>query len=310
MSKYDSLMAKWGQQQEQLPKFQDPIEPESLMTKWTGDAVVIGHVPPPVVESCCGGDPNLTLEKLYERAVQVSSDINEHVAKLRELSEQCDHVTEFGGRHGISSVGLLAGQPKRFVTYDISEDPMVQRLADLSGETDFEFRPGGSLEVEIEETDLLFIDTFHNAKQLDSELHRHAHMVRRFIALHDTKIYGEHGDDGGPGLLPSMRRFMTENPIWSVIYDVSNNNGFTVLSCDPRDKPKLPGVLEMGSNFAKAVAGHVADGMSNVDNDVLKQRLEVCSTCPQRNGERCARCGCGIVAKAKMKTQFCPIGKW
>ena len=95
---------------------------ESLKAKW-------GQTPEPVKSGCCGGD-DATLDELYERAMQISSDINEHVPKLRELAEQCDHVTEFGHRHGESSVAILSGRPRSFVTYDTADDPLLIRLND------------------------------------------------------------------------------------------------------------------------------------------------------------------------------------
>jgi hypothetical protein len=42
------------------------------------------------------------------------------------------------------------------------------------------------LEVEIEETELLFIDTYHYYAQLKKELKLHAGKISRYIAFHDT----------------------------------------------------------------------------------------------------------------------------
>jgi len=251
-----------------------------------------------------------TLAELYEAAAQTPSDINEHCPKLRELASQCDHVTEFGMRHGVSTVALLAGQPQRFVSYDLQDDPIAEVLKRKQERTDFEFRRGDSLSVEIEETDLLFIDTKHTADHLYAELDRHAGSVRRWIALHDTQIFGESGEDGGPGLLPALRRFLRERPEWSVIYHTQANHGFTVISRDERDKPSLPGKLQMAANFAKALAAHVADGAKKVDLEVLEQRLEICSLCDQRTDDRCAVCGCYLAEKASWRASFCPLGKW
>ncbi len=67
----------------------------------------------------------------------------------------------FGCRHGTSSVGILAGKPKKFVTVDLARQAEVDTLTRLAGDTDFSFVLGDSLSVEIPECDLLFIDTKH-----------------------------------------------------------------------------------------------------------------------------------------------------
>ena len=52
----------------------------------------------------------------------------------------------------------------------------------------------------------------HTADQLTRELQRHAGKVRQRIVLHDTQIFGERGEDGGPGLLVALRAFLREFP--------------------------------------------------------------------------------------------------
>ena len=49
----------------------------------------------------------------------MKSDITEHCDKLRELAVQADSVVEFRMRHGVSTVALLAGQPKQMISYDL-----------------------------------------------------------------------------------------------------------------------------------------------------------------------------------------------
>lgn len=112
-------------------------------------------------------------------------------------------VIEFGMRHGVSTVALLSGQPKRMVSYDLNHDPVAEIRKSKQGATDFSFVQGDSLSIHIDRCDPLFIDTRHTADQLTNEFQRHAASVRRWIALHDSQIFGEHLEDGGPGLLPA-----------------------------------------------------------------------------------------------------------
>jgi hypothetical protein len=90
--------------------------------------------------------------------------------------------------------------------------------------------------VEIEETDLLFIDTWHCYEQLKTELALHHKKVRKYIAFHDTYTYGLIAEDNynekspsGLGLLPAIIEFMNENPQWKFKMNVTNNNGLMIL---------------------------------------------------------------------------------
>lgn len=268
--------------------------------------------PPPELKMPCQSCPDeatLTLDDLYMRAHRIPSDINEHVLALRDLASQCEHVTEFGMRHGVSTVALLAGQPKRFVTYDLHSDPMAAALDRVKGATDFAFRQGDSLSLDIEGTDLLFIDTKHTGAHLWQELSRHAPRVHRWIVLHDTVIYGELGEDGSPGLLHAVRRYLRDHPEWSVVKHYRNNHGLLVLSRDPRDKQELPGTIEMAFSYAKALARHAVLGGTSTE-DQLRRRLEICTLCESRTDDRCAECGCPIEDKAAWSEQECPLAKW
>jgi hypothetical protein len=180
-----------------------------------------------ILESSNG--EGLTLERLYERAASEPSDINEHCPTLRRLAAQASHVTEFGMRRGVSTLAFLAAQPARLITYDLIRLAEVDSLQRLAGGTAFEFRLGDTLSIDIELTDLLFIDTRHTAAQLSAELARHASKVRRWIALHDTQVYGEVGEDGGAGLLSALRNFLASHPEWRIEERYLNNNGLIVL---------------------------------------------------------------------------------
>lgn len=170
----------------------------------------------------------MNLEELYLQAAITPSDINEHLPKLRELGSQCRQITEFGVRGGVSTVAWLASQPGQLICYDIRECPVVRELQTVAGKTQLLFVKADTANVVIEETDLLFIDTFHVASQLAKEL-ENASMVRRWIVMHDTSTFGERGEDGTPGLRFAIEPFLQENPEWTVVYESRRNNGLTIL---------------------------------------------------------------------------------
>ena len=253
-----------------------------------------------------------SLDEWYNKASGTPSDINEHCELLKDLASQCDHVVEFGSRYGVSTIAMLSGKPKRMTSYDIAQQTEIGLIQNMVRDTEYKFVNGDSLTVDIEECDMLFIDTKHTADQLLAELLRHRGKVRRWIVMHDTETFGEFGEGGKSvaGLRPAMREFMKRYPEWTVHIHKQNNNGLTVLTRDPRDKKKLPGVIQMAANFTKTIAEYVSDGMTNVSKSELESRLSECTMCEFRNNEQCGICGCFMSSKAKMRTASCPLGKW
>lgn len=155
-----------------------------------------------------------TILERYADQLAGWSDIIDHLPLLRALAAECDHVTEFGTRHGVSTVAFLAGLPShgRMVSYDV--DPGCARFDD----------PRWSLTVadtgaltEIDETDLLFIDTLHDAAHVAAEL-RNGNRARRWLVFHDTVLFGTADETTGapPGILHAIFEFMAANPHWRV----------------------------------------------------------------------------------------------
>lgn len=184
---------------------------------------------------------NKILDKYYALC-ESPSDINEHLHKLREYAEKVSRVTEMGVRGVVSTYAFLAGKPKKLTSYDIGRWPQMdecEQLAAGSG-TDFSFIQKSVLEVRIEQTDLLFIDTYHTAGQLAKELELHAGMVTRFIAFHDTTTFWEKGEDpyeglddkgrsDGRGLRYAIEPFLEAHPEWKEVYRTEKNNGLMII---------------------------------------------------------------------------------
>jgi hypothetical protein len=175
-------------------------------------------------------DPNpRSLEDLHRAACATPSDIHEHCPTLCALARACRHVTELGTRTGVSTVALLFAQPEKLVCYDLLRQPQVDALAAAAGRTAFVFHQADDRTVEIEETDLLFIDTWHVYDQLKEELRRHAARVRRYIVLHDTTTFAADGETPGHrGLWPAVEEFLAEGT-FRLRQRFTNNNGLTVL---------------------------------------------------------------------------------
>ena len=135
----------------------------------------------------------INLENKINQLFQTTSDINEHIPTLIRYGQECDSITEMGVRGIISTWAFLGSAPKKMVSYDI-QDPKewdqdineVYKTAEAYG-LDFSFTQADVLKIEIEPTELLFIDTWHAYKQLKSELKLHADKalnILYFMILH------------------------------------------------------------------------------------------------------------------------------
>lgn len=195
----------------------------------------------------------------YRKACETLSDINEHLPLLHELGQQVASAAEFGVRGGASTRALLAANC-RLRSYDLEIDEEVRRLVDAARRAgrDVEYHQADVLSLDIDETDLLFIDTLHTYGQLSRELQLHAAKARRYIVMHDTDTFGltdeviiarPRGLAGlrfrlrrsaakklqlivpAPrgGLLPAVLEFLATNDSWRVKIHKTSNNGLTVL---------------------------------------------------------------------------------
>lgn len=173
------------------------------------------------------------VQETYKLLCEHPSDINEHLPTLKKYASECEHVTEMGVRTIVSTWALLAGKPKTMVSIDINEIDCSSVKKAAGRTTAFSFIKGDTLEIDINETDLLFIDTYHNYNQLIAELKRHADKVRKYIILHDTTTFADVGEsyDGVSrlGLWPAVTEFLGEHGEWVLRERFENNNGLTIL---------------------------------------------------------------------------------
>jgi hypothetical protein len=187
-----------------------------------------------------------------------SLDIYEHLPTLKEYSQKYNHITEMGTRWGSSTLAFLMGCPEKLVSYDIISTPEVENIINLcdSSKYNFQFLIGDTLEIEIEDTDILFIDTLHTYNQLKKELNKHCSKVRNHIILHDTvsfrwvdeEIYShaseilKNSKKIKSGLFNAVKDFIFENPDWYIEKEYKNNNGLMILS-KTTNLPKISAIV-------------------------------------------------------------------
>lgn len=176
------------------------------------------------------------LQEEYELACRCESDINEHLPTLRRYAEQCLHITEFGTRYGNSTIAFMSACPRKLISYDVTPNDRIEYLQMVAKDANinFEFRNENVEQIEIEETDLLFIDTNHHDIQCSNELKLHSHKAKRYIIFHDTISFWEDGQGywkgEGHGLKYAIEPFLENNKdIWKIAERFENNNGLLVL---------------------------------------------------------------------------------
>jgi tetratricopeptide (TPR) repeat protein len=169
------------------------------------------------------------LAQLYRSACTTPSDIHEHLPLLYALARRCRHVTEVGTRSGASTTALLYGQPEVLVCYGTAKAPAVERLEGLAGHTAFRFHRTDVLPVEIEETEVLFLDTWQVGDHLPQQLARHAGKAGKYIILSGTTLPAEVGDtEPQPEAWATIEELVREGT-FRIKQRLTNNNGLTVL---------------------------------------------------------------------------------
>ena len=187
------------------------------------------------------------LKQLINTLYSTPSDINEHMPVILKYGNECETITEMGVRGIFSTWGWLACSPKWLKCYDLhnpskwgGDIQSVYDTAEAYG-IPFSFEEKDILKIEIDETDLLFIDTWHAYDQLKAELELHSPKAKKYIIMHDTTSYeyrdepltSENAWEGdkstGKGLWPAVTEFLENNSEWELHKRFTNNNGLTII---------------------------------------------------------------------------------
>lgn len=187
----------------------------------------------------------MTILEKYDELCRIENDknidIRLHLPTLKEYADKCNVVIEMGVRHCISTFAFLASKANYVIGYDITQQPEVKKTIQMCWKENrsWEFYEANVLEVDIDECDMLFIDTFHTATQLNAELNRHAGKVKKYIAMHDTTTYWDKGEDGyehaapgmncGRGLKEAVLPFLDVNKEWLICHHSKECNGLLII---------------------------------------------------------------------------------
>lgn len=185
-----------------------------------------------------------------------TSDINEHLPTLKRYTDECKHITECGVRSCVSSYAFaegLRGRPStKLIQYDIEYNPKMSKFIEecKNENIDVVLHMESDLTCKREQTDLLFIDTWHIYGQLKREFEYWHSYVNKYIIMHDTTVdewlgetirgnqdavaqskqFGYPIEEIKKGLWPAIQEFLDAHPEWILHKRYTNNNGLTILA--------------------------------------------------------------------------------
>jgi hypothetical protein len=199
-----------------------------------------------------------TLVEHFEEQRTNKSDLHQHIPTFYKYALDCTHITEFGVRWVTASWSFLKGltdnvykKQKKMVGVDKKRHKNVDLFESMCKKhnIEYDFIEGNSAYVKIEETDLLFIDSWHTYGTMKRELHNNHHKVRKYMLFHDvitdasysesvrfnwnieqqSKESGYSEDEIFIGIVPAIKEFLNKHPEWRVKEFFRNNNGLLVL---------------------------------------------------------------------------------
>lgn len=199
-----------------------------------------------------------TIEYQYTLARSKWSDIYQHIDFLRHFASKCESITECGVRSCVSSwaflMGLLENSSlnKSLIGVDLFKSQEVSLVETCAKQNSilYTFIEGDDTKVEIPETDLLFIDTWHIYAHLKAELNALSKKARKYIILHDTTVDAINGEtirngwnaeeqskssgyaveDIKKGIWPAIEEFLEQNSEeWLLHERILFCNGLTIL---------------------------------------------------------------------------------
>lgn len=323
-AEFDALLAECRREWEAYLTQPIPTTTSTLPPWWPSHPEGTTTAPTHAQKGCGCGQPQVHFPTLqdwvrYERQRSaLGTDLFDH---LVVFTKDCPVVVDTLA-HSTSGAAILSQQPRKYIAVS-PQNPRWwwPQAAAVRGNTETLYVKADPRHIRVPECDCLIVSGIDQADDLLRllELHR---PTRRVMVL-GTETHGEFSPDRTrPGLRPALRKFIRDNPGWVVVKHLDIHEGLTILSRDPADRPRTPGVWKQVANFARAVAEHVAAGGQSVSREVLEERLNTCALCDKRTvddqgRDRCSVCGCyllggiaGAGGKAEWASQDCPLGKW
>jgi hypothetical protein len=219
---------------------------------------------------------------------------------VREIADKSPTVVEFQSTRNVLTATVMASKAGQLYsnTKDVADRLVGHRSRHKQGLM-MTLGKGSPEDTEPRRCDLLLIGDLDVAATTGA-LVKHGPLSNRWAI-----VYGR-----PPFIAESVRNFLKDHPEWTVIQS-SHARDCLVLSKSDEDKMKPPPLSwKQIWNYGKAVAKNAAQGFGSVSEDVLEERLKICTMCPFRKDRKCGQCGCPIERKASFPQEKCPVGHW
>jgi len=165
----------------------------------------------------------------FEEIKKNSSDINELVEDIFNHTKGCNIAVSLGIMKGDAAFALLLGCQHHISIDSNASRDTLNFLNDYFGSKSSSIIQNTYDPIDLEEFDVLFVDSAHTADCVEKELKTHAYKVNKFIIFHDTHTFGDVGEDGGEGIKKPIYDFLSKNQEWKIIYEINHNNGMIII---------------------------------------------------------------------------------
>jgi hypothetical protein len=170
--------------------------------------------------------------------LQKHAETNKQIYTLLRFACRCDHVTSLTMNTWESAIAFLAAEINTIRMYNLGEadSKELETYTKISKELDinFQFR---KVEEDIEETDLLYINTPAEGNYRAMELTKYAKRVRKFILLPNTVTHAHRAvpniklsaDINPIGLVFGINHFIQNHDNWFILEHDDIEPGMTIL---------------------------------------------------------------------------------
>lgn len=178
------------------------------------------------------------MQEIYENIAE-NINTNSQMLPFMEWCCRAKHITIVGFNQGLATLCALSAKPDTIVIYDHNQIDIseYQEIANLYN-VKLVFHNKMILEYEtIENTDLLFINSFQEGNFVNTVCQKFSQFVNRYIAIQDTYTYAHQaatgiqlGNGGQPiGMIFGINHFLQNNDPWHIAENLYWEPGLTLL---------------------------------------------------------------------------------
>lgn len=155
--------------------------------------------------------------------------IKHYMDTLYKYGKKCkNHIVELGVNKVLSSWAWAKSRPKKITLCDTElfnrGGVWLDSFNDLCSKEGIKIiqENKSSLDIKLENIDLLFIDSLHTCDHCTKELKLHSPYVKKYIIFHDTILKGS-------DVRKAVMNFLEENNKWKIVEELTSNPGLIII---------------------------------------------------------------------------------